>query len=326
MKNKKKTYSYQTLSFIFNDDIEKVYKAFFTPKILDKAGIIGTLLEVSHYDITTNTADNAKVKGIKYNFCKPILCNLDAVSTSQSINEPHFKSLSQKITAINGQKINSNFFIIYNYYVNTDTNETIVTFEIESDKKNDPFMKLYCDLIPKETKLEYCSKIKAYLNHWNRRVLTMESIVIERPLKQIYEYIKELENLLPNLHDGNQLMINNIESTDQNEKVYKVYHQSKNKLIKYSVSNVIEERDKAIVKYEKEINSKKGIKKKSNITVLKLSPVSSFVTLESEIPSNIKGEYYGFVSQYLQTFLLRVKAEMEKKACYDEEAFTYLEN
>ena len=70
MKHNKNTYSFQTLSFIFDDDIEKVYKSFFTPKILYKAGIIGTILEVNHYEITTNTADNAKVKGINYKFCK----------------------------------------------------------------------------------------------------------------------------------------------------------------------------------------------------------------------------------------------------------------
>lgn len=318
MKNKKNTYSFQTLSFIFDADIEKVYKSFFTPKILYKAGIIGTILEVNHYEITTNTADNAKVKGIQYNFCKPIVCNLDAINSAKVINESHFKFLSQKITAINGQKLPSNFYICYNYYVNTENNSTIVTFEIESDKKNDPFMKLYCDLIPKEAKLEFCSKIKAYLNHWNRRVLTMESIVIERPFKQILEYIRDLQNMLPKLHDGNQLQLSDIEIPEQKQKVYNVYHKAKKKIIKYTLSNVFEERDKAIVKCEKEINAKKGIKKTSNITVLKLSPVSSFVTIESEIPGCIKGEYYGFVSQYLQTFLQKVKTALEKKVCYDE--------
>ena len=318
MKHNKNTYSFQTLSFIFDDDIEKVYKSFFTPKILYKAGIIGTILEVNHYEITTNTADNAKVKGINYKFCKPLSCNLDAIYSSKVINESHFKSLSQKITAINGQKINSNFYICYNYYVNTANNSTIVTFEIESDKKNNPFMKLYYDLIPKEAKLEYCSKIKAYLNHWNQRVLTMESIVIERPFKQILEYIRDLQNILPKLHDGNQLQLNDICTSDLKEKVYNVYHQTKKKIIKYTISNVFEERDKAIVKCEKEINAKKGIKKTSNMTVVKLSPVSSFVTIESEIPGCIKGEYYNFVSQYLQTFLQKVKTALEKKVCYDE--------
>ena len=99
MKHNKNTYSFQTLSFIFDDDIEKVYKSFFTPKILYKAGIIGTILEVNHYEITTNTADNAKVKGINYKFCKPLSCNLDAIYSSKVINESHFKSLSQKISA-----------------------------------------------------------------------------------------------------------------------------------------------------------------------------------------------------------------------------------
>ena len=99
MKHNKNTYSFQTLSFIFDDDIEKVYKSFFTPKILYKAGIIGTILEVNYYEITTNTADNTKVKGINYKFCKPLSCNLDAIYSSKVKRFPskHFPTSPMEV-------------------------------------------------------------------------------------------------------------------------------------------------------------------------------------------------------------------------------------
>lgn len=111
MNKEKKLYSYHILSFAFNEDIEKVYQAFFTDDTFKKAGLIKNIVQAKNY--------NEQLGSYKFYFCKPKLCIIDAVDALSPINEPNFKSISIKISSLNGQQMTSNITTMYNFYVNT---------------------------------------------------------------------------------------------------------------------------------------------------------------------------------------------------------------
>ena len=62
-------------------------------------------------------------------------------------------------------------------------------FELLSNEENDPFMNEYLQRVPLKATNEILKQIKDYLHYVTNSILTIESITINRPLKQVFEFI-----------------------------------------------------------------------------------------------------------------------------------------
>ena len=302
--NNNKIFTNQTVAYTFKKDIDKVFGACFNLKILEKAGILGQI-----YTLTDEPKPFIK-KETLLEFCRPVFCSLK-LENIKLINEPHRKTLIQKINSMNGNEITTNFYLKYNYFVNTNNNSTIVIFEVQTEKENDPLIEDYLNYVPKETKIMFCERIESFLDQLDKPVLSIESIVIDRPLDIIWNYISDFKAFYESINTNRCVEVD--ESNKKN--VYLVKNKT-NLLVKYITKKQIIGNNRAILHFKKELNGSKAIK--GNISVIKLSPISCFIAIENEIPFYVNGEFLICLSEYHQSVLKKMKDNLEKKVCYND--------
>lgn len=301
---KKSNYILQTYTFVFKEDINQVFNCLFQPKILSKCGILGVLYDAHSVDKKNDTLIN----GIKVKYLKP-LSSIVEISMEEIIDNPTDKIVTQKLVMINGKKVTSTVYLKFNLFLNTTSNYTILTFENEAESSNDPFLLEYIKSVPHTIKVLYCQKINCFLEHWKKRVISMESIVIDRPLNQILEFIPELKTLIESLDIG--VVLKEIEGKIINKKQIKEETKNQNFIIKSLLKN----NDKAIIQF-------KNIQKTSystnyiNIAIIRLSPISCYVSLENDIPFYITRDIINF-PQINQQILKKLKKILETRSCFN---------
>lgn len=302
--SKKKLFTNQTVAYTFKKDIEKVFGACFNIKILEKAGILGQIYTISYQPKPFNKNETI------LEFCRPILCSLK-IENVKIINEPHHKTLIQRINSLNGKKSTANFYLKYNYFVNTNNNSTIVTLETQTDKEKDPLFLDYLKSVPKETKILFCERIENFLEQLDKPVISIESIVIDRPLDIIWKYISDFKSFYESINTNR-----NMETDESDQKKVYLVKNNNNLLVKYTTEKQVIGNTRAILHFKKELNSSKAIK--GNISVIKLSPISCFIAIENEIPFYINGEFLICLSEYHQSVLKKMKENLEKTVCYND--------
>ena len=189
--------------------------------------------------------------------------------------------------------------------IHSYNNTTLLVFEAISDTPDDPFMEQYIINVPEATNVKYCQAIQNDLDEKNKDFLSIESIVIYRPIKQIINYFICLNALLKlfKLEATNLIM-----EKEHNDKGIVIHVKSKDNLPfwKRHIIQVLNENDKAIIRFEREMLSTK-IKTKLLVSFIQLSSASCFVTVENNIVQSI--------SEYYQNCLKSLKGNIEKEMC-----------
>ena len=95
----------------------------------------------------------------------------------------------------------------------------------------------------------------------------------------------------------------------------------KNKNATFRLKKILNRANSFIVILEKEfgINKNKSHCINLYITVYKLSSVSCFFNLETEIPFHVEGKYFVCLSGYHQMILRTIKKSLESFICSNEE-------
>ena len=277
---------YQSISYSFNADIEKVYSIFFTKKILEKAGIFGVLFEFGTINRDGHTLIQYKfLNGFSFEFIK-----------EKEIKNPDNICITNKILLMNNKEVTSSLKLRYNLYKNTSNNSTFVTFETLYEDENDVFYKEYFNWVNKDNKYLFCEKIQNYITHWTKNVISFESILIDRPLSQIIELFKDFNALLK------------ITTNDY----YNFSYTQKNKA-PFKIDSIIYKHDTIYFKLSRQLSSNKSIK--LNFLLIRISPITSYVTIEDEIPIDICQGAHIFT--HLKRILLkRMKSIIESKALH----------
>lgn len=305
--NKKKSYHIiQTYTFVFKEDINQVFSCLFQPKILSKCGILGVLYDAHPSDKKNDTLIN----GIKVEYHKP-LSGIVEISMKEIIDNPTDKTVTQQLVMINGKKVTSNVYVKFNLFVNTNNNYTVLTFENEAESSNDPFLLEYMESVPHSIKVLYCQKINSYLEHWKKRVISMESIVIDRPLDQILESMPELKALIESIDIGG--VVKEIEGKIINKKEIKDEDAKNHNFI---IKILLKNNEKAIIQFQ---NIKKSNYSTNyiSIAIIRLSPVSCYVSLENDIPIYLFRDNIIDFPQANQKILKKFKKILETRTCYN---------
>ena len=156
----------------------------------------------------------------------------------------------------------------------------------------------------------YFNNISKYLDFWKKRVITIESITINRPLKQIVEYMNDFKRVLELVRYGT------VEEDDDKHN-YRIINKTTGTDISLSIMKMIVEKDKAVIVSEKIHH---GIKSILLFTMMQLSPVSCFVSIENSMKFQAKGEYLLFISELYQQWLKSLKKNIEEeRICSYEE-------
>ena len=182
-------YHKQLYTFKFQETIDKIYSSFFNLSILEKAGLLGVL-----YNIEITSKHNDPVHTFLVTF-------LDTNSVMERkvlnrVESPLMKSFTQRITSINNQPLLGLLQIKFSLFMDSSNYYTTCIIEIEADSEDSPYIQLYYDSVPHKVIRQMCNKLNNYLIKWNDNIVTMESIVIHRPIFQVYEYITDFKTIL----------------------------------------------------------------------------------------------------------------------------------
>ena len=292
-------YVKQIFSFVFSNDIDKVFTGLFDQKVAEKAEIIGNLINQTP----------AMGAGTYVEFLKSKRLNL-IMEPYDSVISPNSRTITVKLTSLNNKVVTSNVYLRHNLYVNSSDNSTFTTFEIVSDEEDNPFLNEYVNNISIKVLYNYFNNISKYLDFWKKRVITIESITINRPLKQIVEYMNDFKRVLELIRYGT------VEEDDDKHN-YRIINKTTGTDISLSIMKMIVEKDKAVIVSEKIHH---GIKSILLFTMMQLSPVSCFVSIENSMKFQAKGEYLLFISELYQQWLKSLKKNIEEeRICSYEE-------
>ena len=292
-------YVKQIFSFVFSNDIDKVFTGLFNQKVAEKAEIIGNLINQTP----------AMGAGTYVEFLQSKRLNL-IMEPYDSVISPNSRTITVKLTSINNKVVTSNVYLRHNLYVNSSDNSTFTTFEIVSDEEDNPFLNEYVNNISIKVLYNYFNNISKYLDFWKKRVNTIESITINRPLKQIVEYMNDFKRVLELVRYGT------VEEDDDKHN-YRIINKTTGTDISLSIMKMIVEKDKAVIVSEKIHH---GIKSILLFTMMQLSPVSCFVSIENSMKFQAKGEYLLFISELYQQWLKSLKKNIEEeRICSYEE-------
>ena len=289
----------QIFSFVFSNDIDKVFTGLFNQKVAEKAEIIGNLINQTP----------AMGAGTYVEFLQSKRLNL-IMEPYDSVISPNSRTITVKLTSLNNKVVTSNVYLRHNLYVNSSDNSTFTTFEIVSDEEDNPFLNEYVNNISIKVLYNYFNNISKYLAFWKKRVITIESITINRPLKQIVEYMNDFKRVLELVRYGT------VEEDDDKHN-YRIINKTTGTDISLSIMKMIVEKDKAVIVSEKIHH---GIKSILLFTMMQLSPVSCFVSIENSMKFQAKGEYLLFISELYQQWLRSLKKNIEEeRICSYEE-------
>lgn len=292
-------YVKQIFSFVFSNDIDKVFTGLFNQKVAEKAEIIGNLINQTP----------AMGAGTYVEFLKSKRLNL-IMEPYDSVISPNSRTITVKLTSLNNKVVTSNVYLRHNLYVNSSDNSTFTTFEIVSDEEDNPFLNEYVNNISIKVLYNYFNNISKYLDFWKKRVITIESITINRPLKQIVEYMNDFKRVLELVRYGT------VEEDDDKHN-YRIINKTTGTDISLSIMKMIVEKDKAVIVSEKIHH---GIKSILLFTMMQMSPVSCFVSIENSMKFQAKGEYLLFISELYQQWLKSLKKNIEEeRICSYEE-------
>ena len=292
-------YVKQIFSFVFSNDIDKVFTGLFNQKVAEKAEIIGNLINQTP----------AMGAGTYVEFLKSKRLNLIMEPYDSAIS-PNSRTITVKLTSLNNKVVTSNVYLRHNLYVNSSDNSTFTTFEIVSDEEDNPFLNEYVNNISIKVLYNYFNNISKYLDFWKKRVITIESITINRPLKQIVEYMNDFKRVLELVRYGT------VEEDDDKHN-YRIINKTTGTDISLSIMKMIVEKDKAVIVSEKIHH---GIKSILLFTMMQLAPVSCFVSIENSMKFQAKGEYLLFISELYQQWLKSLKKNIEEeRICSYEE-------
>ena len=188
---------------------------------------------------------------------------------------------------INHKKLNCTFQIKFSFYVNTCNHSTFLTIEEDAEIK-DELYDVYNNSVAFQSLKVVCQSVQKFLTFWNHSILQMDSIVINRPMFQIWRFIS-------NSNIFNKLML------------------QKDYVDKYTIESDVKN-SKIVVKMRKEKSSNDS----QGILLVKLSPVTTYVCLENEIPLLSTDSQRKSISEMLQYLLKEFRDKLEKITClYD---------
>lgn len=135
-------------------------------------------------------------------------------------------------------------------------------FELLSNEENDPFMNEYLQRVPLKATNEILKQIKDYLHYVTNSILTIESITINRPLKQVFEFILEFNKEMKNEKEKSNYCL---------------------------IDKVFVDKNKASISIKKNKNDNKS---EIIFSIIKLSSVSSYVVIENVIGFVVKEKLF----------------------------------
>lgn len=196
---------------------------------------------------------------------------------------------------------NNRMILKLNLYENTCETTTKAIFEIDSTEE--------VNIENLEIDFSVFEKINESLTKKSPTITQYESIVINRPFSLIKNYISNFPGFVEEIFGGKCFC-----ADDKNDvgSVYYVYNSKEGVNFKYTVKKIIKSEEMFIFRLEK-VSSDKANKLYMNLSLVKLSSVSTYLIIEEQIDYYLNSRILQRLSQLNQKILKKVKAKNEKR-------------
>ena len=174
-----------SFSFSFNECIERIFKLFLTPETINEYGF--------HYEtFKVSTIQNYphKIYHVTFNSYKD---DIIEIQNAHMIQDSNYSTLTNLVTKINNETLKHPILIEMKFFFDSCTNNTYLIVENKIEDSNIIIPGVLQELISNSTFIKECQKIKEALLQCNKNTLHTESILILRPLTQIWKCLKTFD-------------------------------------------------------------------------------------------------------------------------------------
>ena len=179
----------ETFSYVFNEDVERLFSFLTNEKVLYELIFNSS---VNKYSIDkTNVKNVNSFEGLKiyFNWNNKYKCEVEVYEVDYNLI---VKKIGLKFIKIDNYK--NPLILNYYYYWNSCETNTFLRIEIITFEKFH-YEKLKTEF-SQEFKLQLCKKIENYLKYDYNNLIQFDSILIEKPLKEIYNKMKEINKFI----------------------------------------------------------------------------------------------------------------------------------
>ena len=284
----------RSFSYIYYEDIDRVYSCLTNNYVLNE---IIFKDYISNLNYNNDSIKQNELEGILISFVWKNNLNCE-FRIDENENEYENKTINISFIKIN-EYINPFKLNCYFYWNSCEANTFIL---IETITINSNFNDIILEKeINKETTKYFFQKIENYIKYDYNCLTQFDSIIIERNIKDIFNFIKELNRLIPFFYaNSNNIYIEHLNHISFGSEL-KVYDSEKNIEYQYKVSGILISEDRICIQLNKKVNNEDFLSVKISIDKCDEETSSFF----------IKHQY----KKYVNSYEIR-KIKKKKKNCF----------
>lgn len=297
---------FNNFQYMFEEHIERIFSYFLHPETINNHEHSSNPL----FKVTLIQTQPTKIYHITLDSFQNDLIEIETVQIFQDSN---YSSLTNIVTKLNEQTLLHPIWIELKFFFNSCANNTLLIFENKLEESEAKLPNVLQEFISTKRLLKICEQIKRYLFRLNKNIIHTESVLILRPLSQTWKCMKTLE-FWKQIYKEDKYIYNKEEPNEQNE-IFRVINKKTNTETTYKIKEKVLLQDRILLRLSKESNNKNSNKKYLSISILSISPITCFITVETEIFSSVNLDFLCCLSQYQQCFLKNLKRKIEKLPC-----------
>ena len=231
-------------------------------------------------------------------------------------NSSFLRKVEIKIPIINNIKCNIKYKLNLSYYENTCEKSTLVVLENDI-KYNTPLTKIEKDEIEIIKNFFFKAKFEEFFEKINQMILKEDfeielnaSGIINKPLDEIYNYLKDSNNVFNTLNIF-QKYEKNFVSLKENNNTNIVLIKTGKDIVKYKINYQEKDDEHFIIFYKKNINGKESINNFTCFKVYSLNENFSLIICQTSLNITYKTYNESFI-KLLSHWVKRIKNKFEK--------------
>ena len=248
----------RSFSYIYYEDIDRVYSCLTNKYVLNE---IIFKDYISNLNYNNDSIKQKELEGILISFVWKNNLNCE-FRIDENENEYENKTINISFIKIN-EYINPFKLNCYFYWNSCEANTFIL---IETITINSNFNDIILEKeINKETTKYFFQKIENYIKYDFNCLTQFDSIIIERNIKDIFNFIKELNRIIPFFYaNSNNIYIEHLNHISFGSEL-KVYDSEKNIEYQYKVSGILISEDRICIQLNKKVNNEDFLSVKISI-------------------------------------------------------------
>lgn len=291
--------------YIFNQSLEQVFHYFLHLETIDTKEY-----KISFFNF--NSIPNNQIKTY-YITIDTYINDVVEIKTIQISQDKYYSSLTNLVTKINGEPLEHPIWIEHKFFFDSCTNTTLLILDNKIQENSTEISDVLKELINPEKLTKLCVIINDHLLKLNKNIVHTESVLILRPIYQVWKCISDLDFWkLIYRENKYSLLLDDGENTNIVVKLINIVNNSETV---YKVKKMVILNDRISLRILKQSKFKNSLKKYISISILSISQITCYLTMETEVNASVNLDFLKLLSQSQQYILKNLKNTAEKLPC-----------